>query len=112
MTSALDGGGCQRHAPAAFTPGKNPVPIVQEAGWAPGLVWMGAENLAPQGFDPQTIQPVASCYTNYAILAPQLHGLIASPPPPGNHPQHQGNDRLSGPQRHWRTAKSLAPARN
>ena len=22
-----------------FTPGKDPVPIVQEAGWAPGPVW-------------------------------------------------------------------------
>ena len=30
-----------------FTPGKDPVPIVQEAGWAPGPVWTGAENLAP-----------------------------------------------------------------
>jgi hypothetical protein len=32
-----------------FTPGKDPVPIVQEAGWAPGQVWTGAENLAPTG---------------------------------------------------------------
>jgi hypothetical protein len=32
-----------------FTPGKDPVPIVQEAGWAPALVWTGAENLAPTG---------------------------------------------------------------
>ena len=32
-----------------FTPGKYPVPIVQEAGWAPGPVWTGAENLAPTG---------------------------------------------------------------
>ena len=39
----------QRHAPAALYPGKEPVPIVQEAGWAPGLVWTGAENLAPTG---------------------------------------------------------------
>jgi hypothetical protein len=30
-----------------FTSGKDPVPIVQEAGWAPGLLWTGAENLAP-----------------------------------------------------------------
>jgi hypothetical protein len=29
------------------TPGKDPVPILQEAGWAPGPVWAGAENLAP-----------------------------------------------------------------
>ena len=32
-----------------FTPGKVPVPIVQEAGWAPGPVWTGAENLAHTG---------------------------------------------------------------
>ena len=32
-----------------FTPGKDPVPIVQEAGWAPGSVWTGAEYLAPTG---------------------------------------------------------------
>jgi hypothetical protein len=32
-----------------FTPGKDPVPIVQEAGWAPGPVCTGAENLAPTG---------------------------------------------------------------
>jgi hypothetical protein len=31
------------------TPGKDPVPIVQEAGWAPGSVWTSAENLAPTG---------------------------------------------------------------
>jgi hypothetical protein len=31
------------------TPGKDPVSIVQEAGWAPGLVWTGAENLALTG---------------------------------------------------------------
>ena len=29
-----------------FTPGKNLVPIVQEAGWAPGPVWTRVENLA------------------------------------------------------------------
>ena len=36
LTSALDGVGGQR-----------PVPIIQEAGWAPGPVRTGAENLAP-----------------------------------------------------------------
>jgi len=54
----------QRHAPAATYPGKDPVPIVQEAGWAPGAVWTGAENLASPGFDPQTVQPVGSRYTD------------------------------------------------
>ena len=29
------------------TPRKDPVPILQEAGWDPGPVWTGVENLAP-----------------------------------------------------------------
>jgi len=32
-----------------FNPRKVPVLIVQEAGWAPGPVWTGAENLAATG---------------------------------------------------------------
>ena len=32
MTSALEGVRGHRHVPATFTPGKDPVPIVQEAG--------------------------------------------------------------------------------
>jgi hypothetical protein len=43
-----------------FTPGKGLVTIVQKAGWAPGPVWTGAENLAPTRFDPRTVQFVAS----------------------------------------------------
>jgi len=44
-----------------FTPGKDQVSIVQEAGWAPGPVWTVAENLGPPpGFDPRTVHPVAS----------------------------------------------------
>ena len=45
------------------TPGKDPVTIVQEAEWAPGPVWT-AENLAPPGFIPRTVQPVVSRYTD------------------------------------------------
>jgi len=32
-----------------FTPGKDPVPIVQEPGWVPEPVWTGEENLVPAG---------------------------------------------------------------
>ena len=32
-----------------FAPGKDQVPIVQEAGWAPGPVWTDEENLALTG---------------------------------------------------------------
>jgi hypothetical protein len=48
-TSALDEGGCSVPRPGRFTPGKDPVPIVQEAGWAPGPVWTCSKNLAPTG---------------------------------------------------------------
>ena len=59
-----------------FTPGKDPVFIVQEAGWAPGPVWTGAENLTPPpGFDPQTVQPIASRYTDYTTW-PTLKGYL------------------------------------
>ena len=46
LTSALDWDGWSTPRPSRFAPGKDPVPIVQEAGWAPGPVWTGAENLA------------------------------------------------------------------
>jgi hypothetical protein len=36
--------------PPHLTPGKEPVPIVQEGGWASGPVWTGAENLASADF--------------------------------------------------------------
>jgi len=49
LTSALYRGGWSTPRPSRFTPGKDPVPIAQEAGWAPGPVWTGAENLAPTG---------------------------------------------------------------
>ena len=65
--------GGQHHAPAALPSGKVPVPIVQEAGWAPGPVWTGVENLAPPpGFDPRTVQPVASRYTDWTVAAPHV----------------------------------------
>jgi hypothetical protein len=35
--------------PRPLYPRKDPVPIVQKAGWAPGPVWMCAKNLAPTG---------------------------------------------------------------
>ena len=49
MTSALRWGGWSAPRPGRFTLGKGPVPIILEAGWAPGPVWTGAEDLAPTG---------------------------------------------------------------
>jgi len=42
-------GWCSAPRPGRFTPGKHPVPIEQEAGWASEPVWTDAENLAPTG---------------------------------------------------------------
>jgi hypothetical protein len=60
-------------------PGKYPVPIVQEAGWAPGPVWTGAENLAPTGIrSPERPTPSQSLYRlSYpAHIHPQLNWAI------------------------------------
>jgi hypothetical protein len=42
-------GGWPAPRPGRFTSEKDPVPVVQEAGWAPGPVWTCAKNLAPTG---------------------------------------------------------------
>jgi len=49
-----------------FTPGKDSVPILQEAEWAPRAGLEGAENLVPTGIRSRTVQPVVSRYTNWA----------------------------------------------
>jgi hypothetical protein len=48
-TSALGGGGWSVPRPGHLYPGKDPVPIVQVAGWASGPVWTCAKDLAPTG---------------------------------------------------------------
>jgi len=48
-----------------FTPRKDPVPILQEAGWAPGPVWTGGKS-RPHQDSILTAQPVVSRYTNWA----------------------------------------------
>jgi len=40
-------GGWSSPRPGRITPGKAPVPIVQEAGWSPGAGWTDAGNLTP-----------------------------------------------------------------
>ena len=44
-------------------------PIIQEAGWAPGPVSRAVEISPPPGFDPWTVHPVTTDYTDYAIPA-------------------------------------------
>jgi hypothetical protein len=55
-----------------FTPGKEPVPILQEAGWASGPIWKGRKARPPPGFDPLTDQPVVSHYTDWATQSTSI----------------------------------------
>ena len=67
LTSALDGGGGLAPRPGRFTPGNDPAPTVQKAGWASRPVWTGAENLAPTGIRSRAVLLVASRYTDLTI---------------------------------------------
>ena len=64
----LDGDGWSSPHPGRFTPGKDPVPIVQEAGWAPGLVWTGVKNLAPTRM--RSPDRPARCELMYRLCCP------------------------------------------
>ena len=59
-----------------FTPGKDPIPIVQEARWAPRPVWTGAENLAPTGIRSPD-RPYIWRDVSYILLSIlQLHAIL------------------------------------
>jgi hypothetical protein len=66
------GVGGQHHTLAALPPANTRYSLYRKLGGPPGPVWTDAENLVPPapGFDPRTVQSVASRYTDYAIPAP------------------------------------------
>jgi hypothetical protein len=64
---ALEGGGWSAPRSGRFSPGEDPVPSVQENGCASRPVW--TTRSPSLGFDPRTVQAVASCYTDYATTA-------------------------------------------
>ena len=72
MTTALEGGEGSASRPSRFYPGKYPVPIVQEAGWTQDRSGQVRKISLPPGFDPRTVQTVASLYTDYATR-PTVH---------------------------------------
>ena len=66
--------GDQPHASAASTPGKDPVPIVQEAGWATGPVWTGGK-----------LRPHRDSITDHPARSQTLYRL--------SYPDHQKNKK-------------------
>jgi len=51
---------------------RDPVLILQEAGWAQGQTGQVHNISPPSAFGPWTHQPIRSCYINYVILAPHV----------------------------------------
>ena len=73
----------QRHAPAALPSGKTRYPLYRRLGGPQGRSGRVWKILPPPGFDPRTVQPVASRYTDWAIPAHHrvkyskiLHGAL------------------------------------
>ena len=69
-SSALDGLGGQRHASAALPPGKTCYPFYRRLGEPQGRSGQVLKISPQPGFDPRTVQPVASRYTDWTIPAP------------------------------------------
>ena len=59
-TSALDGVGAQRHASAVLPPGKTLYPLYRRLGGPQVRSERVRKFSPPLGFDPRTVQPVAS----------------------------------------------------
>ena len=70
ITRIIFGVGGQRHAPVALPSGKRPGTQCP-GGWVGPLAGLdGCEKSRPlPGFDPRTVQPVASRFTDYAVPA-------------------------------------------
>jgi hypothetical protein len=64
--SFLDPGGVggQHHAPAALPPVKTQYPLYKRLGGPQGRSGRVRKISPPPGFDPRTVQPVASRYTD------------------------------------------------
>ena len=69
------GVGGQRHAPAALHPGKTRYPLCRKPGGSQGRSGRMRKTSPPPGFDPLTVQPVPSRYTDWAIPA-QLEDIL------------------------------------
>jgi len=64
LTSALDGVGGERHDPAALPLGKTRYPLYRRLGGPQARSGLIRKISPLPGFDPRTVQPVASRYTD------------------------------------------------
>jgi len=64
LTSAIDGMGGQRHTPATLLPGKTRYPLYGRLGGSQSRSGRVRKISPPPRFDPRTVRPVASRYTD------------------------------------------------
>jgi hypothetical protein len=77
LTSALDGVGGQNHDPDTLPAGKTRYPLYRRLGGPQGRSGRVRKiSPPPSGYDPRTVQPVGSRYTDWAIPATQLQQLM------------------------------------
>ena len=68
MTMALEGGeGSALHPGRSLPPGKTRHPLYRRPGGPQGQSEQVRKISPPTEFNPHTVQPVASCYTDYAV---------------------------------------------
>jgi len=61
-----------------FTPGKNPVPTVQEGGWAPGPVWICAENFTPIGIGSLDRPARSELLYRLSLPGPRVYTVVST----------------------------------
>ena len=71
------GMGGRHHAPAALPPGKNRYLLYRRLGGPRGRPGRVRKISPPPGFNPRTVQSVASRYTAYAVPANSQHGVTS-----------------------------------
>jgi hypothetical protein len=74
MTIALErGDGSASHLGRSLHPGKTRYPLYRRLGGLQGRSGQVWKSLSPPGFDPRTVWPVASHYTDYATGPPPFY---------------------------------------
>jgi hypothetical protein len=76
LNSALDRGGWSTPRPGLFTPGKdNLYQLYRKLGGPKGPSGQAQKSCPPQEFDPRSVQPLVSHYTDWAILALDIDAI-------------------------------------
>jgi hypothetical protein len=65
--------GCQHHAPAALLPREQHCTHRVESGGHQGAPERDGKSCPQPGFDPRTVQPIASRYVDYTTSASGVH---------------------------------------